>query len=181
MSLPYHYVNVLTGTKSCRVLEDPGEIVGLIKKANRPLLVFGPLCLNLELGGVCLLEYAAQIAKKTKIPVVATANTRKKLLESGVIPDSTFDIVEIINHLKKPDWKGVKGEGNHDLVMFLGIRADLANQGLSTLKHFAPHLKTLTLCKFLHPHAAYSLPNLRDDKWKELLESIINLMSENQK
>lgn len=179
MSLPYHYVNVLTGTKSCKVLEDASEVAGLIKKANRPLLVIGPLCASLELEGCCLMEFGARIAQAGKLPVVATANTRKKLLELGVTPDSTYDIVEIINHLKKPDWKGVKGEGNHDLVIFLGIRADLANQGLSTLKHFAPHLKTLTLCKFLHPHATYSLPNLKDDKWKNILESVINIFTEN--
>jgi anaerobic carbon-monoxide dehydrogenase, CODH/ACS complex subunit epsilon len=68
----------------------------------------------------------------------------------------------------------VKKEGNHDLVMFLGIRSDLGNQGLSTLKHFAPHLKTMTLCKHYFPHASYSLPNFKkDEKWLEFLESMI--------
>ncbi|MEJ2740888.1 MAG: carbon monoxide dehydrogenase beta subunit family protein, partial [Dehalococcoidia bacterium] len=75
----------------------------------------------------------------------------------------------------------VKGEGNHDLVLFLGIRTDLATQGLSTLKHFAPHLKTMTLCKYYYPHASYSLTNYRkDDKWKEFLDTLIEKLSDKE-
>ncbi len=180
MSFPYHYVNVFTGTKACKVIEDGKEVAELIKKATNPLMVFGPLCLNLELGDRCLIEYGVEIARAGKLPICATANTKKKLVDLGVTPQSTYDIVEIINHLKDPSWKGVEGKGNHDLVIFLGIRADLANQGLSTLKHFSPHLKTMTLCKFLHPHATFSLSNLRDDKWVVMLKTIIeNLVAEN--
>ncbi len=104
---------------------------------------------------------------------------RAKLLELGVEPASSYDIMEILNHLKDPEWKGVKKEGNHDLVMFLGFRTDLGEQGLSTLKHYAPHLKTLTLCKYYYPHASYSLPNFRkDEQWKEFLDNLItNLKS----
>jgi len=92
----------------------------------------------------------------------------------GVEPDSTLDIIEIINHLKNPEWKGVKGEGNHDIVLFFGIRTDLATQGLSTLKHYAPHLKTMTLCKYYFPHASLSLANYRKDaKWQEFLDKMI--------
>jgi len=120
------------------------------------------------------------LREKLDIPICATAHTEKKLLEMGVEPASTYDIVEILNHLKDPAWQGVKGEGNHDLVLFFGIRTDMANQGLSVLKHYAPHLKTMTLCKYVFPNADYSLPNIRkDEKWKELLESLItNLKKE---
>ena len=180
-TLPYHHVNTLTGTKSARLIEDPAEYAHLIKMANRPLLVTGPRLLNATLGDRPLIEYAVDIAKALDIPVCATAHTKKKLVESGVEPASTYDIIEIINHLKDPEWKGVKGEGNHDLVMFFGIRTDLGEQGLSTLKHFAPHLKTMTLCKYYYPHASYSLPNYRkDEKWKELLETIISELNKKE-
>jgi len=60
-------------------------------------------------------------------------------------------------------------------VMFFGFRTDLGEQGLSVLKHFAPHLKTMTLCKFYYPHADFSLPNFRkDEQWKNFLESLID-------
>jgi CO dehydrogenase/acetyl-CoA synthase epsilon subunit len=41
MTLPYHRVNVLTGTKAARIIEDASEYAHLIKRANRPLLLLG--------------------------------------------------------------------------------------------------------------------------------------------
>jgi len=172
--IPRHRVNVLTGIKSARLIEDPVEYANLIKKAKRPLLVVGPLLLASTADGKILMEYALDIAKAADIPICATAQTKGKVVELGVKPDSVYDVVEIANALKDPDWRGVKKEENHDLVILFGIRSDLGNQSLSTLKHFAPHLKTMTLCKHYFPHANYSLPNFKKDaKWQEFLESLI--------
>jgi len=173
--IPYHRVNVLTGIKSARLIEDAQEYADLIQKAKRPLLVLGPLLLKRSLDGKLLMEYALEIAKAANIPTCATAQVRGKMAELGVKPDSFYDVVEIINALKDPNWRGVKKEGNHDLVLFFGIRSDLGEQGLSVLKHFAPHLKTMTLCKYYFPNANYSLPNFRkDEQWKAFLESLID-------
>jgi acetyl-CoA decarbonylase/synthase complex subunit epsilon len=172
--IPRHKVNVLTGIKSARLIEDPEEYANLIKKAKRPLLVVGPLLLTSTVDGKILMQYALDIAKACNIPICATAQTKGKIVELGVQPDSVYDTVEIVNALKDPEWRGVRKEGNHDLVIFFGIRSDLGNQCLSTLKHFAPHLKTMTLCKHYFPHANYSLPNFKNDaKWQEFLESLI--------
>jgi acetyl-CoA decarbonylase/synthase complex subunit epsilon len=57
--------------------------------------------------------------------------------------------------------------------MFLGMRTDFGNQGLSTLKHYATHLKTATLCPYVYPNASFSLANLKADKWKEYLENLV--------
>jgi acetyl-CoA decarbonylase/synthase complex subunit epsilon len=172
--LPYHRVNILTGTIQATVIEDAGECADLIKRAKRPLLVLGSLALGTTADGKSIIEYGVKIAGILDIPICATAHTKKKLLELGVEPASSYDIIEIINHLKDPDWKGVKKEGNHDLVMFLGFRTDLGEQGLSTLKHYAPHLQTMTLCKFYYPHATYSLPNFaKDEQWLEFLDNLI--------
>jgi acetyl-CoA decarbonylase/synthase complex subunit epsilon len=173
MSLPQHYVNVLTGIKICKVMEDPQALGKVMKKAERPLFVFGPRCLDIDLGGKQAVAYGVDIAKTLGAAICATAHTKKKLLELGVVPDSAYDAVEIINHLKDRDWKGVKKQGNHDLVMFLGMRTDFGNQGLSTLKHYAPHLKTMTLCPYVYPHASFSLANMKADKWKEYLEKLV--------
>jgi acetyl-CoA decarbonylase/synthase complex subunit epsilon len=178
--MPYHRVNILTGTRTARLVEDPVEYAKQITKAKRPLLVLGPRLFQLSLGGKLVLEYALDIAKAKNIPICATATIKSKMVELGTKPDSIYDTVEIANALKDPDWKGVRKEGNHDLVMFLGIRTDLAEQSLSVLKHFAPHLKTMTLCKYYYPHADFSLPNFRkDEQWKAFLEGLIeNLKKE---
>ena len=175
MTLPLHRVNVLTGIKAARVIEDAEEYTSLIKRAKRPLLVLGPRLLQWSLDGKLLLEYALEIAKTANIPICATAHVRGKMVELGIKPDSVYDAVEIVNHLKDPEWPGVRKEGNHDMVIFFGIRTYLGEQTLSTLKHFAPHLRTMTLCKYVYPNADYSLPNFRkDEQWKAFLESLIS-------
>jgi acetyl-CoA decarbonylase/synthase complex subunit epsilon len=171
---PQHLVNILTGVKGAMEMKDATPLAKIIKKAAKPLLVIGPQALEVEIEGRPFIEYLVEIAKAGKIPICATAHTKKKLLELGINPESTYDIIEIINHLKDPEWKGVKGEGCHDFVLFGGIRTDLGNQGLSTLKHFAPHLKTMTLCKYFYPNANFSLPNYKkEEEWKALLEGLI--------
>jgi acetyl-CoA decarbonylase/synthase complex subunit epsilon len=173
-TLPFHVVNTLAGTKSARLIEDAAEYAHLIKRASRPLLVIGARAVTTTVGGKPFIDYAVEITKAVNVPICATAHAGKKLQEMGYPPASTYDLIEIINHLKDPAWHGVKNEGNHDLIIFLGIRADLAEQGLSTLKHFAPHLKTMTLCKYYYPNASYSLPNFRkDEKWQEFLDAFI--------
>jgi acetyl-CoA decarbonylase/synthase complex subunit epsilon len=61
-------------------------------------------------------------------------------------------------------------------VLFLGITYQLASQGLSTLKHFAFHLKTIALCKWYHPNADWSFPNMKDDEWEKKLEEFIKAL-----
>lgn len=174
---PYHSVNVLTGLKAARLIEDPVEYADWVKRAKRPLLVLGANAVKWTLGGKLLVEWGIAIARARNIPIVATAHTKKKLMELGCPPASSYDAIEIVNSLKDPAWPGVKKEGNHDVVLFLGFRTDLGTAALSTLKHFAPHLKTMTLCKYFYPHASYSLGNLRDDKWQEFLEKLIAELS----
>lgn len=179
MVTPFHRVNILTGVKSAIVLDNAAEYAALIKQAERPLMVLGPKLLEGSLGGKLLLEWALEIAKVANTATCATAHVKSKLVPLGVRPDSEYDAVEIVNHLKNPGWQGVKKEGNHDLVIFFGFRTDLGNQSLSVLKHFAPHLKTMTLCKYVFPNADYSLPNFRkDEDWQRFLEELISCLKE---
>jgi acetyl-CoA decarbonylase/synthase complex subunit epsilon len=174
MPNPHHLVNILTGVKGATEMKEAAPLIKIIKKAARPLLVIGPQALEIQIDGKLFIEYLVEIARAGKIPICATAHTKKKLLELGVTPESAYDLIEIINSLKDPEWKGVKGEGCHDFVLFGGVRTDLGNQGLSALKHFAPHLKTMTLCKYYYPNANFSLPNYRkNEEWKALLEELI--------
>jgi acetyl-CoA decarbonylase/synthase complex subunit epsilon len=176
---PFHRVNVLTGVKSAMVLDSAPDYAALIKQANRPLLVLGPKLPEESLGGKLLLEWALEIAKAANLPICATAHVKGKLVPLGIKPDSEYDAVEIVNHLKDPKWQGVKKEGSHDLVIFFGFRTDFGNQSLSVLKHFAPHLRTMTLCKYVFPNADYSLPNFRkDEDWQTFLEELISCLKE---
>ena len=179
MVTPFHRVNVLTGVKSAIILDSASDYAALIKQAKRPLLVLGPRLLEESLGGTLLLEWALEIARAANLPTCATAHVKGKMVSMGVKPDSEYDAVEIVNHLKDPKWQGVKKEGSHDLVIFFGFRTDFGNQSLSVLKHFAPHLRTMTLCKYVFPNADYSLPNFRkDEDWQTFLEELISGLKE---
>ena len=181
MALPYHHVNVLTGFKGAAEMKDPKPLAKIIKRAKRPLMVVGPRALTTQVEGKSFIEYLVEIARAADIPICATAHTKRRVEELEATAESTYDIMEIINHLKDPEWKGVRGQGCHDLVIFGGFRTDIGNQGLSTLKHFAPHLNTLTLCKYYYPNATFSLPNFRkDEEWKTLLEGLVQELKKAQ-
>ena len=119
------------------LLVTPETAKMMLKKAKRPLLVLGPLAKEEP-----LLSHSIEIAEKWDLPIVTTADTFKIYMDRGV-ETKAYGVVEILNLLKDPEWNGIKGEGPHDLVIFIGGIYYMASQGLSTLKHFAPHLKTL--------------------------------------
>lgn len=148
------------------LLVTPETAQMMLQKAKRPLMVLGPLIVDSPVLGL-----ATNIADKWNIPIVSTGDAFKTLNEKG-ISSKRYGVVEITNLLKDSEWKGVNGEGNHDLVIFIGVIYYIGSQGLSTLKHFAPHLKTLTLCKFFHSNADASFPNMKDEEWLRYLEKL---------
>lgn len=156
---------VIAGPKQALlVTSETAEL--MIKKAKRPLFVLGPLVKEEPLS-----TFATRIAEKWNLPVVTTADAYKVFNDKGLNPTS-YGVVEIVNLLKDPEWQGVNGEGQHDLVIFMGCIYYIGSQGLSTLKHFAPHIKTLTICKFFHSNADASFPNMKDDEWFKYLEKM---------
>lgn len=156
---------VIAGPKQA-LLVTPETAELMIKKAKRPLFVLGPLVKEEPLS-----TFATRIAQRWNLPVVTTADAYKSFEEKGLKPTS-YGVVEIVNLLKDPEWQGINGEGPHDLVIFLGCIYYIGSQGLSSLKHFAPHLKTLTICKFFHSNADASFPNMNDDEWFKYLEKL---------
>ena len=156
---------VIAGPKQA-LLVTPETAEMMLQKAKRPLMVIGPL-----INDSPVQVLATKIAEKWNIPIVSTGDAFKSLNEAGV-SSTSYGVVEIINLLKDPDWKGIDGEGKHDLVVFIGVIYYVGSQGLSTLKHFAPHLKTLTLCKYFHSNADASFPNMKDEEWLKYLEKL---------
>jgi len=154
-----------------------GEVVGrLIKAAKRPLIVVGAKILEEELGGKSLLSYVVELSKKSGgIPVVATAHTLKPLLESGLQPAAAMGMVEITDRLRDRNWS-LDGKGPHDLAIFVGITYQLQSQMLSTLKHFATHLKTVSLDRYYHPNADFSFPNLDEKIWIQDLDKVLGTL-----
>jgi acetyl-CoA decarbonylase/synthase complex subunit epsilon len=156
---------VIAGPKQA-LMVTPETANMMVKKAKRPLLILGPLAKEEPLA-----THSIEIAEKWDLPIVTTADTFKIYLEKGV-KTKAYGAVEIINLLKDPEWKGLEGEGQHDLVIFIGGIYYMASQVLSSLKHFAPHITTLTLCKYFHSNANASFPNMKDEEWSIYLEKM---------
>jgi acetyl-CoA decarbonylase/synthase complex subunit epsilon len=144
--------------------------------------VAGPLLVNEKASdeaefNKALRAQCINMARKWEIPVVTAGHAFKSFLDDGFETEA-MGIIEIVNLLKDPEWKGLKGKGQHDLVIFIGVTYYIASQGLSTLKHFAPHLKTVAICKSFHPNADVSFPNRDSKKWLKSLEELNNLKME---
>jgi acetyl-CoA decarbonylase/synthase complex subunit epsilon len=47
---------------------------------------------------------------------------------------------------------------------------------LSTLKHFATHLKTVSLDRYYQPNADFSFPNLDEKTWIQNLDTVVGTL-----
>ncbi|WP_456419732.1 CO dehydrogenase/acetyl-CoA synthase complex subunit epsilon [Methanocaldococcus infernus] len=157
-------------------IASPKIVAMAVKKAKRPMFVLGSLLNSLpEEITMEILEIAKLLKNKYNVTIVSTGGsylTLSKYLE----PDAKIGIIDLINNLRNPYWEGFDGKGNYDLILFVGVPYYIATQGLSTLKHFAPHLRTITLCKFMHPNADYSFPNLSNEDWLSYLRNLKSLI-----
>lgn len=152
-----------------------GEVVAkLIKAAKRPLLIVGGKALEEKWGNKLLIDFVVELAR-AGIPVVATAHAYSALKERGVEPAAIMTVADVTNRLQDPNWS-IDGKGSHDLVMYVGISYQLQSQMLSTLKHFATHLRTLSLDRYFHPNATFSMPNLRQEEWEQVLNNVIKVL-----
>jgi len=151
----------------------PKKAALTIKRSKRPIFIMGSM---LNIIPEKITEKSIKVAKKINVTVVATGGSNLALDKFEFKPDYTMGAVEIINNLKNPDWKGFDGNGNYDLVLFIGVPYYLGSQVLSTLKNFAPHIKTLTLCCFMHPSADMSYPNISYDEGVDWLSKLIDYL-----
>lgn len=173
MSAKPWQISNIPGPKTASILKSGEAVAKILKKAKRPILIVGARIVTEKVNGEPLVKYVVELAK-LGIPVVATAHSRKILLEHGVKPVATMPLINITNMLKDPEWKGFDGNGGYTHAIFFGITYYLQSQMLSALKHFAPKLITISLDKEYQPNATWSFPNLSEKDWKEALEKMIS-------
>lgn len=164
----------IPGPLKALVLTKPDVVVAMVKKAKRPLLVVGHDIVRESFANGKPIDYAIKIAKTGNIPVVATAHTVKEFLERGFQPSAWMPAVDIANRLKDPSWNGLDGKGTYDLLLIVGLPYYMEWLILSGLKHFAPHVTSISLDRFYQPHATWSFPNTPLERWEENLMVIVN-------
>jgi acetyl-CoA decarbonylase/synthase complex subunit epsilon len=150
--------------KAMPVLPDAASRI--IKKAKKPVLVIGSKINDVD--GV--LDRVIAL-KKAGVGIVATGHSIRFLLEKGS-DASVAGVVEVTNMLTDPDWQGIDGKGQPDLVMVMGVHLDLTNQTFSTLKNFTD-IESMCIDRYFMPNATYSFPNITEDIHLDYLDELI--------
>lgn len=167
----------IPGPKRAFVISNPKIVSSMVKRSEKPLLVVGHESLAEALGEE-IIDHAISMAEAGEIPIVATAHIIGKFKEKGFDAAVSMSLVEIGERLRDPNWRGIKGEGQYDLVMMIGFPYYMSWLVLSGLKHFAlrgdDYLTTLSLDRYYQPNASWSFSNLSKEDWKEIMLSIVS-------
>jgi len=162
----------IAATKKANSIQKPEIAVVMIKKAARPLLVVGSNVIDRFMEGKPAIEFIIDLAKASNVQVIATAHIVSGFLKRGYMPAGFMSAMDIGNRLVDSTWQGLDGKGHPDLAMFVGLPYYMEALILSGLKHFAPHLKTMTLDNMYHPHANWSFPNADLTEWANNLKAM---------
>lgn len=137
----------------------------MLAKARRPLLIVGS-----QVHDEDVLARAVAIGK-TGIQIAAVGNAYKSLGDKGL--DVHYaNMHALASYLCDPNWRGLDGKGNYDLVVFFGITYYYASQAISALKNFSK-TRVISMDKYYHPNADMSFGNLKKDVFIEALDMVI--------
>ena len=169
---PWQSAEVCGPTKA-QGIKKTAVVGALLKKAKHPLLIVGAQALTEKTRKKSMIDYFIELSTAAKIPIVATANTIKVFKEKNFNDAYSYGAMEIAGRLQDPDWMVAPKKGPHDLVMTFGFPYYYEWLMLSALINFSPQIKTVTLGRFYQPHATWSFPNLKKQKWNEALKEIL--------
>jgi len=170
MTEPWQFGNV-PGRLQANLITDSKIVAAFIKNAKHPIIVIGSQTFDTALGKSDTAKLMEKLYENN-VQMVATANM-KELAEVGFRDTPWMGVVDITNRLTDSAWMGVDGRGQYDLVLFIGVIYYLQSQMLSTLKHFAPKLKTVALDRYYHPNASWSF-SLSEDEWHKNMVELMN-------
>jgi len=149
----------------------------MLKRAERPLIVVGGAALEVKSEGVDIPEFAVRLARVIGATVAASPGVFKAFQGYGDVNVVCMGGEELVSRLKDEGWVGFDGGGGYSTVVFIGGIYYFQSMMLSTLKHFSPGgLKTVSIDRFYHPNAEFSLDNMDLDKWREGLEGMLAVM-----
>ncbi len=163
----------IPGPKKASLIIKPDIADAMIRRARRPIMVVGHGILEYEVEGRKLIDCLIELSRRGKIPVVATASTNQEFLNRGFSPSALMPAVDLANRLTDARWNGLDGKDSYDLAIFVGLPYYMEWTILSGLKHFAPHVKTMTLDCVYQPNASWSFPNSSIKDWAANLTCIV--------
>jgi anaerobic carbon-monoxide dehydrogenase, CODH/ACS complex subunit epsilon len=167
------------GTTRASVISKPEVVAALLKKATRPLFIIGHEVTQVEAEGESLIDFIKTISGIRQIPVLGTSSAAKYLITQGISITAIMGGMEIADRLIDPDWRGLDGEGQYNLVLLSGLPYPFCWTLLSGLRNGAPRLKSVTLDRKYQPHASWSFGNVALSPWQEQLRAVTVLLGKN--
>ncbi len=143
-------------------------VASMIKRAKRPLLIVGPDITDE------MFKRALEFSEKG-VQVVATGSAIKKFMEANATNVRYAVLHELTSFILDPDWPGLDGEGNYDLVLFMGTIYYHGSQMMAAIKNFAPHTRAIAIDQYYHPNAFQSFPSLwkKEEEYLKMLDEVL--------
>jgi len=163
----------IPGPKKAAVISKPEVIDAMVKRSKHPVMIIGHLAAEIALDDKKMIDYLIDLGNSRNIPIIATGDTNRALIRRGYTQATIMPAVEAGHRLSDCEWKGLDGTGPYDLAIFAGLPYYMEWTILSGLKHFAPHVKTLSLDNAYQPNASYSFTNISKIEWQDNLKAII--------
>jgi anaerobic carbon-monoxide dehydrogenase, CODH/ACS complex subunit epsilon len=163
----------IAGPKKAAVISKPEVVDAMIERSKHPVMIVGHLAAEIALDDKKMIDYLIDLGKSRNIPIIATGDTNRALISRGYTQATIMPAVEAGHRLSDCEWKGLDGKGPYDLAIFAGLPYYMEWTILSGLKHFAPHVKTVSLDNAYQPNANYSFTNISNRGWLENLKTII--------
>ena len=149
-------------------VKDPSWLAQHIRSGKRVLIMAGALCDKLDVDGKSLLDYVADMSKKTNAPIAATGNTVTGLRQRGIDVKKAWAI-EMANFAHR-DWHHPIMEKKPQIMVLVGYSPLLASNLVSVGKGVA----TVVVGDKYVEAATYSLPDKDSYKaWRKELDDLV--------
>ncbi|MHA1937707.1 MAG: CO dehydrogenase/acetyl-CoA synthase complex subunit epsilon [Candidatus Thorarchaeota archaeon] len=168
----------IAGPKKANIFPNTDVASLMISKAKRPLVVIGSNSLKVSTKDGDLIDSVSRLKKNPKFSVVATGHIVGEFKKRGVDDINSMSIFVLGDKLRNPDWNGFDGNGNYDVVIFVGFLYYIEWLVESGLKSFAQELRTISLDRSYQPNAEWSLGWMSEIDWKDALDRIITHLEE---
>jgi CO dehydrogenase/acetyl-CoA synthase epsilon subunit len=152
-------------------VKDPSWLAQHLRSGKRVLIMAGALCDKLDVDGKSLLDYVADISKKTNAPIAATGNTVTGLRQRGIDVKKAWAI-EMANFAHR-DWHHPIMEKKPQIMVLVGYSPLLASNLVSVVKG----VETVVLGDKYVEAATYSLPDKDSYKaWRKELDDLVGAL-----
>src|SRR5512136_53126 len=149
-------------------VKDPSWLAQHLRSGKRVLIMAGALCDKLDVDGKSLLDYVADVSKKTNAPIAATGNTVTGLRQRGIDVKKAWAI-EMANFAHR-DWHHPIMEKKPQIMVLVGYSPLLASNLVSVVKG----VETVVLGDKYVEAATYSLPDKDSYKaWRKELDDLV--------